>query len=179
MRAMNKIWIVVICAGIVTVTACNSMSKKDTANTIAKTEEVKQPQQKTSDLMFINEWVGKYPNDVKLLEQPALSKRLKALLGNNYNTMMENWNTETPITMTDSVIHTSGCKTNNCAAFSYDLYINLPTDNINVYGIKNNTVTLYTENDTISLPKKLKDELRVIISNAQFNPAANLKTTEK
>lgn len=176
---MSKIWIAVLCAGIFTLSACNSKSKKDTAGALAKTEEVKQPQQKISDLMFISEWAGKYPNDVKLLEQPALSTRLKALLGNQYNTMVEDWNTETPITMTDSVIHTSGCKANNCAAFSYDLYIDLPADNINVYGIKNNTVTLYTENDTISLPKKLKDELRVIISNAQFNPAANPKATDK
>lgn len=176
---MNKIWIIIVCTGILTLTACHGGLKKNSTNTSAEKADVKHPQQKISDLMFICGWVGKYPGEVKLLEQPALSSRLKTLLGNQYNFMMGNWNTETPIMMIDSIIHTSGCKAHDCASVSYDLYIDLPTDNINMYAIKNDTVKLYTENDTISLPKKFKDELRIIISNAQFNPAPNSKVTEK
>lgn len=166
---MKKKWIILVCAGISIISACNSGAKKAASNN-TETIEAIELEDSVSDLVFIKEWVGKYPKEVDLLNQPVLNTRLKALLGNQYNDFIANWNTETPITIEGDVIHTSGCKKDECSADSYDLYIDIPSDNINVYNMQKKAVKVYTEKDSISLPEKLKKELHVILSNAKFMP---------
>ena len=170
------IWAYISCVSLTALIACQGKAKKEeTAGIKADTAAVQQPA--PSDLMFVTEWVGKYPNEVGLLEQPALTKRLESLLKGHYAAFTENWNTETPVTLTDSIVHTSGCKAHDCTALSYDLYIDLPEDNINIYAITDGKVSIFAEKDTIDLPKKLKDELRIVISNAQFKPVNRKETS--
>lgn len=167
---MKKEWIIFVFFSILFTFACQNKTNKNIDSVAEKKDTASTVQKPVPDLLFITEWNGKYPKDVDLLNQQALSTRLKALLKDQYETFSENWNTETPIAMVDSVIHTSGCKANDCSSLSYDLYIDLPNNNINMYNIDKGSITLFAEKDTIRLPSKLRSELRVIISNAKFKP---------
>lgn len=173
---MKKGWILLACIGIIVLPACQGNANKK-KNEQIKTDTVSMQQPVESDLMFITEWVGKYPKDVNLFDRHALNERLKALLKDRYDIFIANWNTETPLMLTDSIIHASGCKAHDCSALSYDMYIDLSKDNINIYAITDGTVSVFTEKDTIALPKKLKDELRIIISNAKFKPVNKKETS--
>lgn len=166
---MKKGWIILVCITVIGLFACQNKTNKQKIVQL-KTDTVSTQQPIQTNLMFITECLDKYPKDVDLLNQPALNERLKTLLKGQYNVFIENWNTETPITITDSIVHTSGCKVHDCSALSYDMYIDLPKDNINIYNITDGKVSIFAEKDTIILPKKQKDELRIIISNAQFKP---------
>lgn len=157
-----------LCISIVAFASCNTKTKK--ANVVEEDIVVMEADAvapvDTNNLAFIEEWVGKYPNEVNLFGLKVLSNRLQQLMGNQYDSMIANWNTETPIEIEDSVIHTSGCKAHNCPADSYDLYIDLADNNINVYNLQNDSLIFYAEKDTISLPSKMKANLSVILSNA-------------
>lgn len=172
---MNKRWIVMLlCMSLVAFVACNSKAKQATVTEEEEDVVVMQPQSATnnadtSNLTFLAEWVGKYPKEVDLFNLNALTSRLQQMMGSQYDSLIANWNTETPIQMEDSILHTSGCRVNNCPADSYELYISLPDNNINVYNFRNDTLYFFAEKDSFSLPTKMKADLNIIKSNAKLS----------
>lgn len=171
---MKKRWIVtLLCMSAVVFVACNSKTKQATV-----TEEgdiiVMQPAATTSNdsvsnLIFLTEWVGKYPKEVDLFNLNVVTSRLQQMMGAQYDSLIANWNTETPIQLEDSIIHTSGCKAHNCPADAYELYIDLTDDNINVYNFQNDTLYFFAEKDSFSLPVQMKADLNVVKSNAKLS----------
>ncbi len=169
---MKKSWIfTLLCISLVAFAACNSKAKRadivEEEGVMIMDIDTVTPAD-TASLSFITEWVGKYPQEVNLFGLNVLSDRLKQLMGMQYDSMMANWNTETPIEVEDSIIHTSGCKAHDCPADDYELYIDLADNNINVYNLRNDSLQIYAEQDTIALPTKMKANLRVILSNANI-----------
>lgn len=168
---MKKTWIFMLLGvSLIAFISCNSKSKQAT---ITEEEDVMVIEPATAampdsnDLAFLTAWSGKYPQDVDMFGLKVLDNRLKRLMGARYDTMIADWNTETPIQVEDSVIHTSGCKAHDCPADSYELYIDLKNNNINVYNFHHDTLTFYAEKDSFPLPAKMKADLLVTFSNAK------------
>ena len=112
-------------------------------------------------MYFLNELIGKYPTQEKIFTNEILSNRLKKINNLDFDKLLANWNTETPLTVEDQIIHASGCKDNNCPSNAYELFIDLVNDNINVYYFRGNTLKVYTEKEWITLPKKFNDEIEI------------------
>ncbi len=120
------------------------------------------------ELFSINDYIGKYPTQIKLFQNEILANRLKNINRLDYNALITNWNTETPITILDQIIHSSGCKEGNCPSNGYELFIDLKNDNINIYHFRGNTLRVYTEKEWITLPTAFSDEIETKKSNAKI-----------
>ncbi len=168
---------------VLLIVSCNYKKKQDTPqetdqeiytngknNSLEK--EVTQP-----DLSFLIELTGKYPSQENIFKNEVLSKRLSELDNFNFNKMVKNWNKETPISIKDQIIHSSGCKDNDCPSNGYELFIDLKNDNINVYYFRGNTLRVYTEKDWIELPKIFQDELEIKKSNAKIGSIDETEST--
>ena len=114
---------------------------------------------KTSLPDSLRKMKGKYPVNVKLLEMPELSARLKKLLGGEFAKMKKYWNVESPIEIEDDILMTTGCEAHNCGANRYDLVVDLKNDNINVFHEEDSGTKHFFENGEIKLPKKFADEI--------------------
>lgn len=170
---MDKRWIItLLCVSIVAFVSCNNKNKQGTVTEreiIVMEPEVEVTADSiSSDLIFLSEWVGKYPKEVSLFKLNVITSRLQQLMGNQYDSLIANWNTETPIQLEDSIIHTSGCKAQDCPADSYELYVDLKDNNINVYNFQNDKLHVYEEKGKIALPNKMKADLNIIKSNAKL-----------
>lgn len=104
---------------------------------------------------------GKYPYEIKLLENPEVKARLTKLLGSEWPDMKANWNVEIPIEIESGIFRSSACQAHNCAANNYVMFVDLDNDNINVYHIEEDKGTkTYFEKGKIALPKNFEDELK-------------------
>jgi hypothetical protein len=101
---------------------------------------------------------GKYPYELKLLDEPELKARLQKLMGVDFAAMKANWNVETPIEIQNGILMTSGCQQHNCGGNIYYMFIDLERDNINVYHVENGKRS-YFENGRIDLPRSFADEM--------------------
>lgn len=101
-----------------------------------------------------------------LLTESTLSPRLKNLLGIDYDQMVKYWNTETPFTKEGDILHASGCKQHDCNTYSYDLYIDIKNNKINVYKFSNSKLTLFAEDDYRII---LKDSLFQDLNTKKIN----------
>lgn len=100
---------------------------------------------KSNNLNFLKKYAGKYPHDVKLLDNPYLAKRLKKLLGPRYSFVKKTWAVETPMQMKDNVFSASGCQEHNCGDTNFILAVDF-SKNILYAGIREETkVKLYAE----------------------------------
>ena len=169
---MKNILLIVVCT--IAVLGCDISKyvggKNDNANTAkpAPTAEPK-PSPTTNKRDFdekppapalgatLKKFVGKYPYEVKLLDNPALKDRLKQLLGPDFAAMKANWNVETPIEIENGIFMASACEQHNCGANTYYLFVDLEKDNINMLHVKNGT-QVYAEHGRIALPRKFKEQ---------------------
>lgn len=103
--------------------------------------------------------VGKYARQEKLFEMGQLADRLKVLKGLDYEVFLALWNTETPISIENNVVHMSGCKQNACAESAYDFFMDLVNDNINIFHFRSNTLKIYQEKGWIDLPPSYAKEI--------------------
>ena len=101
---------------------------------------------------------GKYPYELKLLDDPELKSRLQKLLGVDFAGLKADWNVETPIEIQNGILMTSGCQQHNCDGNIYYMFIDLERDNINVYHVEKGN-QLYSENGRIDLPRSFADEM--------------------
>ena len=173
-RDMKNILLIVVC--LAAILGCDiskyvKSSKNDNSNaakpmpstepkpspTVNKRDFDEKPP--TSNLVpTLKKSVGKYPYEIKLLDNPELKSRLKKLLGPDYAAMKANWNVETPIEIENGIFMASACQQHNCDANTYYMFVDLEKDNINVLHIENGTQT-YAEHGKIALPVKFEAEV--------------------
>lgn len=104
--------------------------------------------------------VGKYPYEIKLLDNPEVNARLQKLMGKDLAAMKQNWNVESPIEISGSKLKTSGCEQHNCGDNMYVMFVDLENDNINIYHLNGEPGTkTYFEKGKIILPPKFADEV--------------------
>lgn len=87
-------------------------------------------------LDFLKKLDGKYPYDVKLLDNSVFMKRLKKLLGNErYAFLKDNWATEMPMQFSDNIFVAEGCQAHNCGSTNFILVYNF-NNNVLYAGIR-------------------------------------------
>ena len=117
----------------------------------------------------LNNLVNKSVIGTHLLTESWLSPRLKTLLGTNYDQMVKHWNTETPFIKEGDILHASGCKQHDCNTYSYDLYIDIKNNKINIYKFSESKLTVFAEDDYhIVLKDSLLQDLNTKKENANI-----------
>jgi len=129
------------------------LKKEQELNQRITTEEFKVKQSKKIDnLNFLKTLNGKYPFDVKLLQNFALTQRLKILLGNErYNFLIENWATEVPMSFLNNIFVAEGCQAHNCSSTNFIIVYNF-SNNVMYAGIREEeNIKTYSEDGSNSI----------------------------
>ncbi|MDP5201971.1 hypothetical protein [Flavobacterium sp. DG2-3] len=150
--------------------------KKQTIESIPKTDSTSiKTEALKEDSIVIN------PNDslynlnstsvigTQFLTKSSLAPRLKKLLGSDYDQMVKNWNTETPFEKQDNILHAWGCKQHDCSTYSYDLFIDVKNNKINVYKFSESKLTVFKEdNFDIEITGSFLKDLNTKKQNAEI-----------
>jgi len=159
---------------IASIVACNNITNRkeqlaDTTTTIDLSNTIQQK-------IIVDELkmgIGKTVTEVHWLDSSVITARLKKLMADDYSKMLKSWNVETPITKQGNILHASGCKKHNCPSDSYDLFVDLKNDDINVYNIKGHKLVIYKERDVpIELTGELFQEMDTKKINADIKSAS-------
>lgn len=111
----------------------------------AKTSKTLNSSKKSLKSIFQNN-IGKYPYEIKLLNQPALKNRLIKLLGSQrYARMLKYWNVETPIEFDYGNYHTVGFEAHNAGWNDYTISYNPTSDNLCVIYITDGKKQVFKE----------------------------------
>ena len=79
-----------------------------------------------TNLGFLKKYKGKYPYDVKLLNNPTLKKRIVDLIGiQKYNFMKTTWRVEGGIGVENNMFDASGCEQHNCGNTNFIIVVDL------------------------------------------------------
>jgi len=101
---------------------------------------------------------GKYPYELKLLENKELQARLKKIMGGDFATMKSHFDVQTPIEVVNGIAMTSGCEAHNCGNIYY-IFVDPAKDNINVIHVEDERVTNYFEKGRFKLPEKFASQI--------------------
>lgn len=158
------------------IVACSSPGKSDDKTTGTKIEQAKKtpdsiqstttkvdtailkPVQSgvPNELAFLAEWNGKYPYDVKLLDNAILKKRLMKMLGAKYKFLKSIWDVETPIEINNNLFYAWAMQTHSGGDPGAVIMADLEK-NVLYVGIRENAhVKIYSE-DGSQAPQKLLD----------------------
>lgn len=154
------------------IVSCKKESIKNvptTDSTSIRTEALKADSAVINPIDTLNNLVGKSVIGTHLLAKSSLTPRLKTLLGTDYDQMVKYWNTETPFTKEGEILHASGCKQHDCNTYSYDLYIDIKNNKLNVYKFSESKLNIFTEdNFRIVLKDSLLHDLNIKKSNSKI-----------
>jgi len=101
------------------------------------------PQQ--NNLSYLKRFDGKYPNEVKLLSDKLLAKRLRVLIKNKYQFLLKTWAVETPIEIKNNVLYAWGCQEHNCDNTNFIIAIDLKKNVVYVGIRQHDIVNTYSE----------------------------------
>lgn len=107
---------------------------------------------------IITKNVGKYPHEIKLFEDKAITERLKKLVGAQYDDMVKYFNVESPIASENGIYKLSGCKQHDCPGYATTIYYEAKNDNLNVSIDKSGKVTDFAEKGKIMVSEALKSK---------------------
>ena len=151
---MKKIITLFMLTGFIAV-SCNQSDKtavkekepkKDTVinnDTVIKTDQTNQATE--GELDFLRNYAGKYPNDVKLLDNSVLRPRLEKLLGGRFAFVKETWAVESPMEMRNDMFIASACQAHNCGFTDFIIVADL-AKNILYAGVREEEkVKVYSE----------------------------------
>lgn len=128
-------------------------------------------------LSYLIESKGKYARQENLFGEGVLAQRLQNLDRFNYEALLQNYQTETKITVIDNIVHMSGCKQHSCPSNAYDFFIDLENDNINIFYFRNNMLRVYNEKGFIDLPKEFSEEMEIKKSNAGIGDTTGIESS--
>ena len=106
-------------------------TKEELKTSNKKKEEnfVKHKNSTNETLNFLKNYKGKYPYDVKLLNNPTLKKRIVDLMGmQKYNFMKTTWRVEGGIGVENNMFDASGCEQHNCDMTNFIIVVDLEKD---------------------------------------------------
>ena len=106
----------------------------------------------SNTLDFLKKFDGKYPHEVKLLDNALFTQRLRKLLGNSrYNFLKETWAVETPMEFANNIFVASACQAHFCASTNFIIAVDF-TKNVMYAGIREDDhVKTYSEDGSRSL----------------------------
>lgn len=144
--------ITIIMLTAILVSSCNQSDKKAdkekeeqpalTPDTVIKIDKTSPTE---GELAFLRDYAGKYPNDVKLLDNSILNPRLKKLLGGRFTFFKETWAVESPMEIRNDLFIASACQAHNCASTNFIIVADL-SKNILYAGVREEEkVKVYSE----------------------------------
>ncbi|MFC0779016.1 hypothetical protein [Flavobacterium sp. HJSW_4] len=140
-----------------------------TDSTSIKTEALKADSTVLNPTDSLYNLVDKSVIGTQFLTKSSLAPRLKKLLGTDYDQMVKTWNTETPFEKQDNILHAWGCKQHDCNSFSYDLYIDVKSNKINIYKFAESKLTIFKEDDfNIEIKDAFLKDLDIKKQNAEI-----------
>lgn len=103
-------------------------------------EQHKKQKSDNNSLEFLRKYNGKYPDDVKLLDNSKLKIRLVQLIGNKrYQYMKKIWAVEEPVLVNGNTFKASGCQAHNCDMTNFIIIVDLKKDKLYVgYKVEDN-----------------------------------------
>ncbi|HMG68561.1 MAG TPA: hypothetical protein VK588_12775 [Chitinophagaceae bacterium] len=157
-------------------TACKSKIKSADPSTVPKDEQVKKESESTksdtaqtdtttsppivnnvsNELSFLSQLNGKYPYEVKLLDNAVLKRRLKKMLGARFEFLKSIWQTETPIEISNNLFYAWAMQAHSGGDPGAVLMADL-AKNVLYAGIKENGHTKIYSEDGSKAPQKLQD----------------------
>jgi|GEM_PF-812087 len=138
----------------------NKVKSADSPNVIETVIGEEEEEEKAKDNLsgnLIIENVGEYVNkDLEIFEERAFVDRIKPIVGDKYDEIIENFNTETPIVSDRDIYKFTGCKAHNCPSYLITFLYDAKNDNFNVLVNQNGRVKVYEENGKVTTTKKLR-----------------------
>ena len=149
MNYRTKYISIVIASSLILFSCKKDIAKEvpTTDSTSIKTEALKTDSTTIDPNDTLYNLVDKSVVGTQFLTKSSLAPRLKKLLGSDYDQMVKNWNTETPFEKQDNILHAWGCKQHDCGTYSYDLYIDVKNNKINVYKFSESKLTIFKEDN--------------------------------
>ena len=115
--------------------------------------------EKPAFIALLKKSAGKYPSDIKLVENTEIKSRLQKLLGKDWPDMKAKFNVEIPNEIEDNIFKGEACEAHNCGANRFIIFVDLGDGNINVFHIEDDRTKTYFESGEIKLPNKFADGL--------------------
>lgn len=140
----------IIALSCFTILSCKKESVKSiptTDSTSIRTEALKTDSTVLNPVDSLYTLVNKSVIGTQFLTKSSLAPRIKTLLGPDYDEMVKNWNTETPFEKQENILHAWGCKQHDCSSYSYDLFIDVKSNKINVYKFNESKLTAFKEDN--------------------------------
>lgn len=109
-------------------------------------------------LTIITENEGRYPRDIRIFESPTFSTRLRNIAGAQYDSIIKNFNVETPVVSEAGIYKFTGCKQNSCPEFHTTILYDSANNNLNVLIQENETTNEFTEKGKINYTESLKSK---------------------
>lgn len=110
----------------------------------------------SENIDFLNKLNKKYPYEIKLLENPIIKKRLKKMLGSQYEYMKSIWEVEAPIEISNGLFYAWGMQAHSGGNPGAVLMADI-SKNVLYVGIrKDEQAKIYSE-DGSNAPQRLQD----------------------
>lgn len=139
--------------------ACNNgktNAPKQSEDTVAMTDTTDTTAGDFKEIITSNE--GKTALDAKLFDNETFTARLKTLAGAEYDSIVANFNTQTPIMSEEGIYKFTGGKAHAVPEFNTTILYDSNNDNLNVIIEKNDKRTLLKEKDEIKITKTLESK---------------------
>lgn len=88
-----------------------------------------------NNLDFLKQLNGKYPAEVALFADTVFTQRLKKLIGDRFEFLMNTWAVETPIEFDNNTFVASACQSHNCSGTNFIIVYDF-SKNVMYAGIK-------------------------------------------
>lgn len=149
---------------ILSLVSCKENAEKSTLaqETKAEVAPKEYPRGVNESWAAIEKEVGKKPSEIGLMKSPELQERIKNMLKEDYERFQKDWNEETPLVVEDRIIFFTGCKSEDCKANKYAVYLDVNDNNINIVNFTFGRAKSYSERYIIGLPAELLKEYEAI-----------------
>ena len=122
-------------------------SKEISAEDGSSSKKVDESFEVKSNLEYLYDMKGKYPNDVGLLEQAEMSERIIDLIGERFSFVKNNWNVESPIKVTDEYFVPFPCQAHNCPSTNFIIVVDLVSDYLSIGIREEGDIETYYEDE--------------------------------
>lgn len=151
---------ILVCMGaLMVLAACGKTAKDENSKnnpSVLEQTDGENASSSNAKLTIITQHVDQYPSDAGVLSNEEVIKRLTAITGDDYDEIINNFDTETPIVTAKGVYKFTGCKAHDCPAYQITVLYDEKTDNLNVLVDKKGRIKVYDEKGKITISNALE-----------------------
>lgn len=115
---------------------------------------------KNSELKFLYDFEGKYPNSINLLDNVIIKQRLQKMLGDKYDFMKSIWEVETPVEIKNGLFYSWGMQAHSGGNPEAILMADIKK-NVLYVGLRDgDKVNVYSEDGSTAPPRLLDWEIK-------------------